>query len=409
MNTTNSTSRQQDIIKIHWLLRWPLWVLYGSLIRLRLGWRALIQGYKRERDDNSDWDWVRRSGMVCIVVGGLSVGGSGKTPLVDVLLGWISQRGWRAVCLSRGYRRQVRARSLRACMSEDDNSYWRKNPASWLGDEVAMLATKHDLLPFYVGADRGFNLRTAVLRDAPQVAVLDDAFQHVAFVREGGGRDEPKRRLNVLIWDASQPLKEARLLPRGELREPLWAAHRADVLLLTRSDDDNIPLRRAEWQAQGLKIPIFHCDAEQLRLSDLQDEQSYPLSTLKGLEVGSWCGIAHPEHLEHSLKRLGANIIARYYFPNHHSYTNKDLEHLRQLSKERVWVITAKDAVKLKNLLRSSQANYSRANYSQANYSQAGVSQKLLAEKILVLHLTLQPQKAFLDFLLEFLKRCGLK
>ena len=342
-----------------WCWRLPLWLLFGVLVRVRL----LLWG----------WGWLRcrRGGVLCVSVGGLSVGGSGKTPLTDALLEWVGGRGWRAVCLSRGYGRRGASALVRVCVDEGDAA----EPA-WVGDEVAMLAAKHRRVPFYVGSHRGRSLRAARLWDAPQLAILDDAFQHLSLERD----------LNLLLWDARQQLSKSHLLPWGSLREPLSQACRAHALLLTRANLGDAAARIHEWRARGISIPIFRCQERLLGLCSL-DGSKRPLKDLQGLTVGVWCGIAQPENLEHSLQQLKACVTVRQYFPDHHPYTAQDLQLLKHLltsPQPQVWVTTTKDAVKLKDRLPQQ-------------------------EQLWVLQTAQQPEESFFGFLLEFFRQHGLR
>src|SRR2546422_2448081 len=193
-------------------LRWPLRALawpYGLAVRART---AL---YER--------GWLPRRRLPCRVVsvGNLTVGGTGKTPVVISIAEWLLARGKRVGVLSRGYRRRSRAPQLLV----SDGRTILEGPAE-AGDEPHLIAWRCPGAVVAVGTDR-YRLGRWVLERFPiDCFVLDDGFQHLALHRD----------VDLLLIDASDPAGLEALLPAGRLREPLSAAARATALLLTRAD-----------------------------------------------------------------------------------------------------------------------------------------------------------------------------
>ena len=312
----------------------PLSLLYGAAVRLRLTLYRV--GILRSR----------RAAAPVISVGNLTVGGSGKSPVVEYLLREAKKAGVNAVSISRGYGRKSRAGLLRVRMND-------RVPASpeVMGDEPYMLAWRNPAHAVYVGRNRVQAARLAEAVDRPQLIVLDDGYQHLRLARD----------LNVLLIDAERGLGNGHLLPWGVLREPLSALERADVVLLTKSS-----LGEAEAQARRLvarqrrELPVFSCDYRASRLTRLDGKQALPLSALQGQAVSLICAIAQPEGFSKVAQGLGASVEGVHAFRDHHPYGPRDLAWLDgQLAAVNgnwpCWLTTDKDAVKLRGRLQQSE------------------------------------------------------
>ena len=158
----------------------------------------------------------RRLPCRVVSVGNLTVGGTGKTPLVMDLAARLRDRGWPVCVLSRGYRGT--AERTGAVVSD---GYRILVPAKVAGDEPWLMARRLAGIPVIVGRDRWASGMTAVDRFGARAVVLDDGFQHQRLVRD----------LDVLLLDARKPMGNGHLLPRGPLREPITAARRAHALV----------------------------------------------------------------------------------------------------------------------------------------------------------------------------------
>lgn len=366
-----------------WGFTAPLgWLLSPLALLYRLVSAARVLAYRR------GWLPSHRAPTQVIAVGNLTAGGSGKTPLVGYLLQVARDAGVPTVCLSRGYRRTGRSDLLRVRGAEG-----HATPAGALGDEPAMLARRHPETAFYSGARRADTARLAMLWDAPWLMIADDAYQHLALARD----------LNVLLIDVRQGLGNEALLPQGLLREPLHAARRADVILLTKANQgDPVPLQRRLAALPGLRAPVFTAEYHPARLTRLQPlrqpsgsaadaapgaqadpapaqgagqrtglragtlaetpPEILPVESLRGRHVGALCGIAAPEGFARTLAGLGAEVTQRRTFPDHHDFTAAELAALDRALAEAPddtpdwvaphWVTTEKDAVKLRGKLR---------------------------------------------------------
>ena len=305
----------------------PFSLLYGALGAFRAGL------YARGRLA------THRLATPVISVGNLTVGGSGKTPLVEYLARLARQAGLRPVVLTRGYRRASRSQLIRACTDSpvpDDPRL--------LGDEPFMLYTRNPGLPVYIGKDRAAAGRLAEFLDAPDVMLLDDGFQHLRLARQ----------LNVLLIDGALGLGNGRVLPWGPLREPLSAMGRADVILLTKAEPGN----DGEWaeemlRRRGIGAPLFRVAYRPLGLKRLDGGAELPPEALAGKKVSLVCAIARPAGFAATVEGLGAEVAALRSFRDHHPYPPADVRALERLVAAAdpaapEWLTTEKDAVKLR-------------------------------------------------------------
>jgi tetraacyldisaccharide 4'-kinase len=311
----------------------PLWrglaYLYGWAVRAR----AVL--YARQ------WLLQRRLPCRVVSVGNLTVGGTGKTPLVIAVATMLRKRGQRVAVLSRGYRRQRRAARLLV----SDGRTILASPAE-SGDEPYLIAQRCPGVVVAVGADR-FRLGRWVLERFPlDCVVLDDGFQHLGLHRD----------VDLLLVDASAPEDLDALLPAGRLREPLAASARASAILLTRAEGDSMtaPLLARLRAATGVPvIPIrvrFRSDA----LVHLATGAVEPMGILNGRAVVLFSGIAKAPSFRGLLVAEGAKVCDEFIYPDHHSYTARELGRIRSRAEEcgaDLIVTTEKDAVKVAPLV----------------------------------------------------------
>jgi tetraacyldisaccharide 4'-kinase len=317
---------------------WPLAALYGALVGLRL--LAYRRGWRRSH----------RLGAATVAVGNLTAGGTGKTPLVSWLLREAQAAGLRPACLTRGYGRRTAAQLSRVCARDGTPV-----DAATLGDEAALLAASHPAVPVFVGADRVAAARLARITDAPDVFVLDDAYQHLRAARD----------LNVLLVDGQTGFGNGRLLPRGALREPLSGVARADVVLITHADAGGAEAVAAELRRLGVRAPVFRCAYRATGLARLDGEARLPVTAVAGRRVNLLCGIARPEAFRETLTALGATVAHLEARPDHHPYGEPDLRRIEArvagaaaaaAAAAPEWITTEKDAVKLRGRLGAAAA-----------------------------------------------------
>jgi tetraacyldisaccharide 4'-kinase len=272
------------------------------------------------------WGWRRRVRLPCAVVsvGNLAVGGSGKTPLVGWLARELRARGRKLAVLSRG----VGGSRTREINVVSDGERVLRSPSE-VGDEPVLLAGQLPGVPVLAGRNRAALGLRAVALFGVQVCILDDGFQHHRLVRD----------LDLVCLDGELGLGNARVLPRGPLREAPAALRRADAIVWMRS----APRPPASARIPPA-LPQFRAPIAARALRDLVSGARSSPGELAGREVGLLAAIARPDRLEAQLGALGARVIERRVFADHHLYTRAEIS---QLDRRVSWITTAKDAIKI--------------------------------------------------------------
>jgi tetraacyldisaccharide 4'-kinase len=314
------------------MVRWTLGPLLTTLsYPYNWGHRFRLQAYRRR------WATVRRLPCRVISIGNLTLGGTGKTPVVELVAGLLRQEGMRACVLSRGY--GGRSQSAITIVSDGQRCLV---PPEVAGDEPVLLAEHLVDMPVVVAKDRYAAGMLAIERFGVEVIVLDDGFQHVQLARD----------LNVLLLDAVHPFGNGRLFPRGDLRERPTGMTRADAIVFTGWDAGAVMSRTALKFVQPA-LPWFCSQHEPIDLRVLADGHILSLASLKGQRVLAFCGIGAPDHFRQTLQRLEAETVAFVVFPDHHPYTRQEIERLVQMAKQHraeILVTTEKDGVRLRGL-----------------------------------------------------------
>jgi tetraacyldisaccharide 4'-kinase len=290
-----------------------------------------LQAYRR------GWAAIRRLPCRVISVGNLTLGGTGKTPIVEVVAGLLQREGIHVGVLSRGY--GGRHQSGITVVSDGRRCLV---PPEVAGDEPILLAEHLAGLPVIVGKDRYAAGLLAVERFGVDAIVLDDGFQHVQLARD----------LDILVLDAERPFGNGRLFPRGDLREWPAAIARADAIVLTRWETGAAPALPALPCCRS-ELSLFRSQHTPRDLRKLAEGDILPLTSLKGRRILAFCGIGTPHHFGLTLQRLGAEIVAFVAFPDHHPYTRSEIEQLILTAKQHrldTLVTTEKDGVRLRRL-----------------------------------------------------------
>lgn len=262
-----------------------------------------------------------------VSIGNLAVGGSAKTPVAAFLARALHARGLRVALLSRGVGgSRTREASL---VSNGERTLLS---AAEAGDEPVLLAATTPGVPVLAGVDRAALGRRAIAEFGARVLLLDDGFQHHPLARD----------LDLVCLDARLGLGNGHVLPRGPLREPVSALTRAHALVFTRATAGDAEPPGA--QRLPADLPRFRVALRKLRLRALADGGATPLERLRGARVGLLAAIARPDRLARELGELGAEVVARRVFRDHHPYRREDLAELDPALR---WITTAKDAVKL--------------------------------------------------------------
>jgi tetraacyldisaccharide 4'-kinase len=267
-----------------------------------------------------------------VAVGNLTVGGTGKTPLVEWLARELTSRGRRVVILSRGYGRRG-AGDVRLV---SDGRQLLLSPRE-AGDEPVLLARRLTGVPIVVGRDRHRAGAWALPRFGPDVLLLDDGFQQRGLATD----------VDIVCLDARAPWGHRGLLPRGSLREPPAALRRAQLLVLTGAERERVP---DEVRRQAPGAPVAWASQEPESVLDPKTGAVGSLESLRAHPLLAFAGIAMPERFAATLAGLGVTPRDLVAFPDHHPYTAADLTALEAQARAvgAEWLLTTeKDAVRL--------------------------------------------------------------
>lgn len=289
------------------MLLWPLSLLYGVGARSR----AWLYAH--------GWLKQMRLNAPVISVGNLTVGGTGKTPMVIWLAEQLLADGKRVAVLSRGYR-----------------------GANGTSDEIELMKIRlQGRVLFGVGKNRHAEGQRLEAEQPVDVFLLDDGFQHLQLARE----------LNILLMDASHPLGSESLLPAGRLREPLSAMSRANLVVFTRAE--TMP-GTSEAIAKLHDYPVFAAATRLLGFRRFGGD----IALFSTDEIGAgpffaFCGLGNPDAFLRDLKNWGLALNGQIIFPDHHRYTEQDVLQIQHAAKEAGadgLVTTEKDAQNLDGL-----------------------------------------------------------
>ncbi len=287
---------------------------------------------------NAYYDLVKRSarrvGRPVIAIGNITVGGTGKTPMAAYVTNLLEERNRKTAILLRGYK----GKPVRFDHDRGDRglTQWRIE-----SDEAMVLKRLCPRAAVIIDADRLAGARRAIAGGADAV-VLDDAFQHRRI-----GRD-----LDVVLIDATLPFGHGHMLPRGLLREPVSSLRRADVIVLTRSDEVDVStqgmLTVEIRRASGGK-PVVHAAH---RINGFVDIEGRVVENADGSAMRAviFAGIANFESFRHSVEGLGVQVLAAYQYPDHHDYSAEEIAAFPDVAANvdaNVLLTTEKDAVKL--------------------------------------------------------------
>jgi len=295
-------------------------------------------------------------GVQVIAIGNLTVGGTGKTPVVEKFARALRDQGRTVAILSRGYRSKpppLHEWLLNKVLFRDDTTPPRvvSDGKSLLldsqmaGDEPYMLASNLKDVVVLVDKDRVKAGRYAIEKFGCDTLLLDDGFQY--WKLRG-------RRQDIVLIDRQQPFGNERLLPRGTLREPPSHLARANTIFITKSDGQTAELRRRIAQFNPT-AGVIECVHHPLYLEDVFTGQRIGLELLKGRKVASLSGIAQPQSFEQSLVKLGAELVYSKRFADHHRFSQQEILNVINRSKKRqaeTIITTQKDAVRFPKLDR---------------------------------------------------------
>ncbi len=281
--------------------------------------------------------WLKRRHLnrPVVSIGNLTVGGTGKTPLVAFVARLLLKRGFKPSILTRGYRRN-RGPSL--VVLEPSSS--RSPDPREVGDEPALLATSLPEVPIAVCADRYRGGLVAEERFQVNVHLLDDGFQHLTLARD----------VDIVALDVTQELSDRALLPAGRQREPVGALRRAHLVVLTRVELGNAERLEQVVRVRHPDAPPFHGRTRLRALRNFSSGQEVLPETLEDRPVCAFCGVGNPRAFFRNLRQWGFHIVGEYAFPDHHVYSERDVASLVLSAREAgalTLITTEKDFVNL--------------------------------------------------------------
>jgi tetraacyldisaccharide 4'-kinase len=295
----------------------------------------------------------RTLGCLVISIGNLTVGGTGKTPIVEKFARALQAGGRRVAILSRGYKSvpQTRHRGFLSHFQnhEEDPPRVVSDGQNILldsltsGDEPYMLAHNLKNVIVLVDKDRVKSGRLAIDKWNVDTLVLDDGLQYLHL----------KHRLDIVLVDRQAPFGNEFLLPRGTLREPPRNLRRASYIFITKSTGESNQVLIDRIRRYNRTAEIIECAHKALYLQNIVTGERMPLEKLKGAFVGSICAIAAPESFEGGLRSLGARIEVGVHFIDHHRYTEQEMQRFMNRCIRRdleMIVTTEKDAVRMPRL-----------------------------------------------------------
>lgn len=312
--------------------------LYGFAVRLRL----YLYEHRIFRN--------KPLGCLVVVVGNLTVGGTGKTPIVEKFARTLTERGRKVAILSRGYkskkepllkkiwRKLSHGEEAPPRIVSDGKSVLLDSEVS--GDEPYMLARNLPGVVVLCDKNRVKAGSFAIRRYGCDTLILDDGFQYLPL----------KGRLNLLLVDKTNPFGNQHLLPRGILREPIRHLSRASYIFLTKSDGKQDEVLLELIREHNPKAEIIECAHQPQFLQSIEDGKRHSLDILKGAHIAAFSGIASPESFENMLRSFGAEIRYNRRFLDHHRFTRSEIKKLYSQANEAkldMIVTTEKDAVRL--------------------------------------------------------------
>ncbi|MEA3369196.1 MAG: tetraacyldisaccharide 4'-kinase [Candidatus Ratteibacteria bacterium] len=275
-----------------------------------------------------------------ISIGNLTWGGTGKTPLVEFVVRRLSSK--KAVVLSRGYGR--RGQNEKITLVSDESRILAG--AREAGDEPYLLAKKLPGRPVVVGSNRFNSGKWAINRFQPGTIILDDGFQHRSL----------KRNIDLVVIDSTNPFGNRWLIPAGSLREPLGQLKRAQIIFLSKVNEDKNQITglKKEIRRFNAHAPIVETVFEPVEFHLWPGGETKAKEFIREKAIFMLAGINSPSSFRYSLLQLGGDLVGEAVYPDHYYYRPGDLSAVinsARLKKAEFIVTTEKDEVKLPKVL----------------------------------------------------------
>ncbi len=310
-----ATDKTQGVISalIKFLL-YPVSLVYGLLVIALSGWWASRK---------------TRLGCKVISVGNITLGGTGKTVMVERIAGYLQKNGHKVAVLSRGYKRP--------------GSFAVKLAPGYeiMGDEPFMISQKLPDVLVLVDSDRVRSAKSAIAGYGADTVILDDGFQQWRI----------KKDLEIVMLDGMNPFGNRQLLPRGILRQPLFALKTADVFVLTNTGKADLSKTLellSRVNSRAILLEAEHTASSIFRLS--RKDELLAADYLAGQSVALFCGLGNPDSFRNLAGKLGLKEGLFFEFPDHYRYEEEDIEKIVNQCRQKgltALVTTEKDAVRI--------------------------------------------------------------
>jgi len=251
------------------------------------------------------WFKTYKVNAIVLSIGNITVGGTGKTPLVVWLCNFLHQKEIQCAILTRGYKTHTKERGTRDERRETKI------------DEPAILAENCPQAKVIVNPDRVAGANKAITRFGAKVLIMDDGFQHRRLHRD----------LDIVTIDATLPFGYDKLLPAGLLREPIAALKRADAVVITRCDQ----IHQAELSELEAKLQQVNPNMVITRsihrpvCAKLADGKEISIEQLRDRKIFAFCGIGNPQSFLGTIKGTRSEVVGSKIYDDHHHYTPDDL------------------------------------------------------------------------------------
>ena len=290
-------------------------------------------------------------GCQVISVGNVTVGGTGKTPIVETFARSLHEKGRKVAILSRGYKsrktplwEKILKKEERLPRVVSDGKSLLLN-SDLAGDEPHMLASNLPEVAVLVDKDRVKSGKYAIRKLGCDTLVLDDGFQYLGL----------QHRMDIVLVDYTNPFGYGNVLPRGLLREPMRNLKRAGFIFITKCPPEGAPQLKAKLRELNAHAEISECRHSPKYLQNLYTRDQLDLESIRGLKVATVSGIAVPEGFEDGVRKLGVEIVHTARYADHHRYTQQEIiETINDAvhAGAEVIVTTEKDAVRFPRIDR---------------------------------------------------------
>lgn len=275
-----------------------------------------------------------------ISVGNITMGGTGKTPMVITLADFFREKGKKVAISTRGYGGEYVKSPI--ALNLDTVS---DNEGGYFGDEIYLFKSYLKNVPVFVGKDRVRIIKEALGEVKPHILILDDGFQHFRL----------KRDLDIVLVNSLNPFGNYSLIPSGSLREPLSSLKRADIFVITKSNLVSEVTSLKDFLRKINPSSLIACSAHLFKgLYEFGNEKEIDISTLRDKNIGAICAIGDPDSFEKLLKKEGFKIKISLRFLDHHIFDIGEIkDSIGRCLAQRIDTIitTEKDIFRLRDFL----------------------------------------------------------